>query len=48
MVNVTPEGERGPDFLRPIAQRMDECFGVYANVVRIGRVARGDKLSTIA
>lgn len=42
MVNVTPEGGRGPDFLRVIAQRMDECFGVYANVVRAGRVAIGD------
>lgn len=42
MVNVAPDGERGPDFLRPIAQRMDECFGVYANVVVTGRVAIGD------
>ncbi len=42
MVNVAPDGERGPDFLRPIAQRMEECFGAYANVVRAGRVAIGD------
>lgn len=48
MVNLTPEGERGPDFLRAIAQRMDECFGVYANVVRAGRVAIGDAALVLA
>ena len=41
MVNMTPEGGHGQDFLRVIAQRMEECFGVYANVSQGGRVAIG-------
>lgn len=42
MVNFAPDGGRGPDFLRPIAQRLDECLGVYASVVRAGRIALGE------
>lgn len=42
MVNMTPEGALGPDFLRVIAQRLDECFGVYANVLLPGRIAIGE------
>jgi len=45
MVNVTPTGDRGPDFLRAIAQRMDECFGVYANVVQVGRITLRDMVA---
>ena len=45
MVNVTPNGDRGPDFLRVIAQRMDECFGVYANVVQVGRITLRDMVA---
>lgn len=44
MVNVAPDGAGGPDLLRPIAQSMDACFGVYATVLHPGRVSVGDRL----
>lgn len=46
MVNVAPDGSRGPDFLRPIAQHMDACFGVYASVTGEGGVSVGDIVSS--
>ncbi len=42
MVNVAPDGNRGPDFVRPLAQHMDDCFGVYASVAREGVASAGD------
>ena len=45
MVNLKPDGSAGPDFLRVVAQHADACFGVYANVLRPGRVAMGAALT---
>jgi uncharacterized protein YcbX len=42
MVNVQPDGVQGPDFLRPLAQHVHACLGVYAAVSQPGRVRLGD------
>lgn len=42
-VNVDPAtSARGPAVLRAIARERDACVGVYASMVRPGRVSRGD------
>ncbi|MDE2364449.1 MAG: MOSC domain-containing protein [Hyphomicrobiales bacterium] len=43
MVNVAPDGRKGPDFLRVLAQHTEACFGVYVSVLRAGRIALMDE-----
>ncbi|HMN74037.1 MAG TPA: MOSC N-terminal beta barrel domain-containing protein [Rhodoblastus sp.] len=45
MVNFAPDGRPGPEFLRPLAQNAEACFGVYAAVLRAGELALGEAVA---
>jgi uncharacterized protein len=46
--NIDPETYAvDPSFLKHIAERHEQCFGVYARVVRPGRIAVGDEWRAI-
>lgn len=45
MVNLDADtGEHTPDLLKMLAQKMNACAGVYANVAALGKLSVGDKV----